>query len=201
MNIAISHQYTEQTGTIGKSLAFRRSVFGGLGGFSSVGALLAEDYVMGRMFTEAGYRVELAASSVDNVCQRKTVGNFIARHLRWGLLRSRVMPLIYPVEPLLNPIALALIGWALGLGAWVFAWALMLTLVRDTAGWWLLRGTDGLVRTVPLGICKDALCFGVWAIAPFMKHISWRGKRFRVSSGSRLYAFGPDEENIAGARS
>src|SRR6185503_15326279 len=36
---------------VGKSVLFRRSVFEKLGGMETLGAVLAEDYVMGRMFT------------------------------------------------------------------------------------------------------------------------------------------------------
>ncbi len=190
-NVAVSHVLTNETATIGKSMMFRRSVFTELGGFESVGSVLAEDYVIGRMFLEAGYRVTLATGVIRNICQRKSVRGFLGRHLRWGLLRSRVMSLVYPLEPLLNPIAVASFAWILGSAPWVFLWAVGLTLARDIFGWASLRGTKGLMRAVPWGIVKDAMLFGVWAIAPLLRHVSWRGKRFRVSSGSRLYAARP----------
>ena len=32
---------------------------------------------------------------------------------------------------------------------------------------------------------------GVWAAAPFMRHVTWRGRAYRVSAGTRLYAPAP----------
>jgi ceramide glucosyltransferase len=174
---------------VGKSLLFRRSVLESLGGMESLASVLAEDYVMGRMFTEAGYEVRLAHEVVRNVTVRQTTWAFVRRLARWGLMRSRLKPLAYPFEPLLVPVAVAALAWALGVDATIaFAWAATLTLLRDSVSWLLLRGRAGLLRAVPLGLAKDLLVVAAWAAAPWKRHVSWRGHRLRVSAGSRLFA-------------
>src|SRR5690606_5535251 len=92
-SLAVSSVLLPQAGAVGKSMLFSRARFEALGGLASVGSLLAEDYVMGRMFSAAGYRVRIASTTVDNVCTRTTVTRFLQRQLRWNLIRSRVMPL------------------------------------------------------------------------------------------------------------
>src|SRR5262249_33435225 len=152
----------------------------------------AEDYVMGRMFAEAGYEVRIAHEVVRNVTVRQTTWGFVRRLARWALMRSRLKPLAYPFEPLLLPVAVALASWALGAdGALALAWAAALPLVRAVVSWLLLRGRAGLLRAVPLGLAKDLLVLAAWAAAPFKRHVSWRGHRLRVSSGSRLFADAP----------
>jgi ceramide glucosyltransferase len=173
---------------VGKSMAFRRSELESLGGLESVSTVLAEDYVIGRMYKEAGYRVRLSPEVVRNVTMSTTLGRFVDRQLRWALLRSRLSPLRYPVELLVNPIAIALLAMLLGAGAWTLAWAAALTALRDGAQWLRLRGRAGLARALPWGVAKDMVMLGVFAVAPFLRGISWRGHALRVSAGTRVYA-------------
>jgi ceramide glucosyltransferase len=186
--LAASELLSGSAVVVGKSLMFRRSVLESLGGLESLASVLAEDYVMGRMFTEAGYTVRIADQVVDNVTVRASVWGFVRRQARWGLMRSRLKPLLYPLEPLLNPFAVGVAAAALDGSAVPLLWALGLALVRDTVSWLRLRGGDGLLAAVPLGLVKDALVLGAWAAAPWKRHVSWRGHRLRVSAGSRLFA-------------
>lgn len=188
-SLAVSSVLLPNAGAVGKSMLFSRSVFESLGGLSSVGSVLAEDFVMGRMFAEAGYRVKIARTTVDNVCTRTTVKRFLQRQLRWNLIRSRIMPLSYPLEPLTSPMFLALVAPFAGIHApLLFALGVTLTLVRDGLQWLRLRGTRGLLAALPLGPLKELALFGVWALAPLMSRVAWRQKRYRVAAGTRLYA-------------
>jgi ceramide glucosyltransferase len=171
---------------VGKSILFRRSVLESLGGLESLGSVLAEDYVMGRMFTEAGFHVRVATEVVQNVAVRQSLTGFVRRQARWALLRSRLQPLLYPFEPLANPVAAALVSLALGAAPlWVLGWALALATVRDGVAAALLRGHVG---AAPLGLFKDVLVLAAWAAAPFKRRVSWRGQRYRISAGTRLFA-------------
>jgi len=191
-SVAASERFGGHTITVGKSMLFRRSLFESLGGFESVGAVLAEDYIIGRMFRAAGYRVALASHVVENVCQRTTLEGFARRNLRWSALRCRLKPLVYPFEPLTMPIAVALLAPLFGapLG-WSLLWAVAVTLLRDVLSWRLLRTTQRN-RWIPLlGVPKDLIVLAVWAGAPFARRISWRGNRVLLSMGTRLYAGAP----------
>ena len=191
-SVASSQALWGRTLVVGKSMMFRRSVLESLGGLESVATVLAEDYVIGRMFGEAGYEVRLAEGVVQNVAQGTSVEGFLRRQLRWGLLRSRLKPLAYPFEPLLNPMAVALVApWFGVTGALPLAWAFGLVLLRDGLQVARLRGTRGLAVVLPLGPVKDLLMVAVWALAPFALWVSWRGRRYRVSAGTRVYAPGP----------
>jgi hypothetical protein len=134
--------------------------------------------------------VRLAAVTVENVCSHTHVSTFFKRHTRWGLLRSRLTPQLYPFEPLINPMFLAVLALATGSGT-ALIYATALTLVRDAVQWVALRGKKGLLAALPLGPIKELAMLGVWALAPFLGRVAWRGKSYRVAAGTRLYTARP----------
>ncbi len=193
--VALSQETSGEVAAVGKSMMFRRSTLVPLGGLEAVGRVLAEDYVLGKMFASAGYRVRLCGGVVDNVAVSTSCRRFFDRQLRWGLIRSRLSPALYALEPLSNPMLLALVAPLLGIAGWApLMLALCLTFARDALAWRRLRGDwEGLSDALPLGPLKDVAMLGVWLIAPFLRHVAWRGKRYRVAMGTRLYASAPQD--------
>jgi len=64
-------------------------------------------------------------------------------------------------------------------------------LARDALRRCRLRGRAGLLAALPLGPLKELAMIAVWAAAPFFRRVSWRGRRYRVGAGTRLYAEAP----------
>jgi len=78
----------------------------------------------------------------------------------------------------------ALAAW--GPGALV--WALAMWSARDVAQWWLLRGPRRAWIAALLAPLRDLAMLFVWARAPFVKHVRWRGNTVRLSAGTLVYA-------------
>ncbi|MBI5526592.1 MAG: glycosyltransferase [Deltaproteobacteria bacterium] len=193
--VALSEMFGGRTLVVGKSMMFRRSVLERLGGLNAVANLLAEDYIIGKMFRMAGYDVRLCRTPVRNVCRRTTVREFVRRNLRWSLLRSRLKPFVYPLELIGNPVAVALVAPVFEVPSfWPMVWALSMILARDSFQTLMLRGRGNLAFILPLGLAKDLIMLFVWAAAPFCRHVAWRGHRLRISAGTLLYAGEPMDE-------
>jgi ceramide glucosyltransferase len=171
---------------VGKSALFSRSTLARVGGLERFRDVLAEDFVLGKTFSRAGYDVVLAPTVLVNVTRGTSFTSAFKRLLRWSMLRFRLRPVAFALEPLTMPLAMLPVAWMV-MGPWSVAWVAALTLLRDAGGWWLLRGPARLWIPAVLGPLRDLVALTVWALAPFKKHVSWRGSRFRLGAGTLLY--------------
>jgi ceramide glucosyltransferase len=171
---------------VGKSALFSRRTLERLGGLRRLSDVMAEDFVMGKTFAHAGEKLVVAPTVLSNVTRVMSVRQMLTRHLRWTMFRFRLRPVTAALEPLTSPLALLPLAWV-GFGPWAIAWALSLVLLRDLGGWLLLRGARGALVPIVLGPLRELLLLGVWLIAPFKRHVSWRGKRFLLGAGTLLY--------------
>jgi ceramide glucosyltransferase len=171
---------------IGKSMSFSKSALERLGGFESVANVLAEDYVIGKMFQHAGYKVVVAPTVVDNITASTTVREHFDRNRRWAMLRWRLRPFAYILEPVTSPLSLLPVAWVL-MGPVAIGWAVMLLLVRDVGQWILLSGSRRAWVPLVLSPLRELMALAVWISAPFRRHLAWRGHRVRLSSGSVAY--------------
>lgn len=171
---------------IGKSMLFSRAELASFGGLARVADVMAEDYVLGRMFQLRGRRVAMGSTVIDNSLGALTWRAVFDRHLRWSMLRLRLHPHLWFLEPCTSPLVAA---GALGLvyGAKGVAAGLALMVVRDLVSWSLLRGRRELWAPLALGLARELVMVAVWIVTPWKRHVRWRGHTMRLESGTLLY--------------
>lgn len=184
---------------IGKSMLMRRSELATLGGFESLRHVLAEDYLLGLRYRDAGYRVVVSGHPVRTQNRQLSFSRFLSRHMRWAQLRRWCAlgpfcsePLLYATPwltaPLLVQESLTPSGLACGAAAVMLRIGSDGALARKVTGRWPSLATLALIPV------KDTVLLGVWMVALCRRNVSWRGHSLRIGPGTRLsLARGPND--------
>lgn len=187
-----------QTCVIGKSMFLRREVLEAIGGFEAAGGYLAEDYIIGRAVHNAGHRVVTAKMPVPTWNEGWTFTRFVRRHLRWAVMRRQVSRLAYATEFLLTPgpLLMLVLGVAIAFPEididprWLAAWVLF-DQALDYVTYTRMTGKPAPLVALLLNPLRQWLTLAIWALGWFVQTVEWRGKSYRVGSGSRLRPLTP----------
>jgi len=178
---------TGDAAVIGKSTLFSRAALEKLGGLTRLSCVLAEDFILGKMFQNAGLPVVIAPTVLENPNRDLSLSAAFARHLRWAMLRWRLRPAIALLEPVTSPLLMLPFAWSL-LGATSLLWLLTVLAIRDLGGWVLLRGWGRAWLPLLLGPVRELAAPVAWLLGLLKRHVTWRGQRLRLSAGTLLYA-------------
>jgi ceramide glucosyltransferase len=167
---------------VGPTMAARRQLIEQMGGFGRLKNYLAEDFVMGQLAAELGWKVGLTRYAIEHRIGTQTMRHNFAHRLRWNRSTRRSRPAGYLGQLFTYPIPWALLLVAVRPGWWplaavtlaVHAAGIRATSVRllggrMTARAWGLAGVAGLVS------------FGFWVGGLFGNSVGWRGQRYRLN--------------------
>jgi ceramide glucosyltransferase len=181
-------------------MAVRRRDLARLGGFLSVGEVLAEDHALGRRFLDGGFGVRTSLDVVENRNVACSVMRTIERHTRWSKIRRALFPAGFVTEPLLTPILAASVGLLLSPGKLTAAMlgvaclaqtAIALAAVRLLRGHWLA------LRYLPLEIVRSYVALLCWLRACGSRRIEWRGHAFLLKRGTAIVPLATAAERTA----
>jgi ceramide glucosyltransferase len=173
---------------LGATMAVRRDVLEAIGGFEALESYLADEYMLGKLTSDHGYKVELSPYIVDVTVNEPTLRDLFLHEIRWARTIRSVRPIKFAltfltdVLPLSILVALAVDLDASGLCLVGLALALRIRLHYAVR---VPLGVVGPARPwlVPV---RDLLSFAV-RIASFCGNsVSWRDNRYRVSPDGQM---------------
>jgi len=169
---------------VGPTIAARRRALLSIGGFERVKDYLAEDFVIGKFAAEAGHGVILSSYVIEHHIGSASLAENIRHRLRWGRSTRRSRPAGYLGQLFTMPLPLALLVFAATPAWWpllpvtmmvraLAAYAVSALVLRTRITWFLLP-------------VEDLMGFCFWVAGFFGNTISWRGRRYRLSSDGRF---------------
>ena len=178
---------------VGKSMLVERAALETFGGFGYFKDYLAEDFLIGEAFKKSGFRVSTNCTWVTNVSQTATLKSFFKRLSRWAKLRYHLRRPVYVAEILLNPIVVALAGWAaLGRrGAAVLAATVAAKIALEYANFLFVNPEDArrlrnhLLFPAAV-VIKDLVFLAVYLAPFFSSEVDWRGGRIEIGKNTLI---------------
>jgi len=172
---------------VGPTVTARRQAIEAIGGLARLRDYLAEDFMLGRLAAEAGWRVILSSHIVEHRIGSEGFRANMRHRLRWARSTRRSRPGGYVGQLFTNPLPLALALVAVWPDWWpVFLAAVLLRALAAwaTAGWVL--GDAGALRRWWLLPVQDLLSFGFWLAGFFGNTVEWRGRRYYLLPDGRF---------------
>ena len=167
---------------VGKSILISREALNAIGGIEALRDHLAEDYLLGKLVSKAGYRVVLSGDEIETTEVSRSLAQAWGRQRRWAILRKRLGGPAYAAELLASPLPW-LVGSLLAahgdfrfevFAATLYLFRISLEAATDTGA---IRTRAGDWILAPLRDLAVAALF--WA-GLFGRRTSWRGRSLLV---------------------
>ncbi len=179
----------------GATMAVRREVLDRIGGLAALGDRIGDDFMLGELVSEAGFRVALCPYAVRMTVADPDLHALWLHHLRWQRTVLAARPrgfagsLVTYVLPLAVLSALLSRSPAVS-GGLLAAAATLRAIVHEEARKTFASETHVSPWLIP---AADTFAFATWVASFFGPDVTWRGERFALGPGGRLLLFSPSK--------
>ncbi len=169
---------------LGSTMALRRQTLQEIGGFEAVSSYLADDYQLGRLVTERGYRVEFASAVVETGGGAGSWADVWRHQVRWSRTIRVSRAAGYYGSVVTQATFWALVAFAGGQW-WAGAAALAVRILAGIAvGAGVLKDAQVFwFWWIPL---RDLFGFAVWVAGCSGSTVYWRGRKLRLRPDGRI---------------
>jgi len=178
---------------LGPTMATRKEVLLKIGGLEPLADYCSDDYLLGKLADEAGYRVVLSHYVVDHIVLNHTFAKSMQHQARWmrSTRFSREWGHIGTGLTFATPFGILAMwaAWSLGwplLGLGLFTVSILNRICQSVAAGWLIARDRDSLRFCWLYPLRDLLGFLLWCGSFLGTTIVWRGERYRLLAGGKM---------------
>ncbi|MBD2354682.1 bacteriohopanetetrol glucosamine biosynthesis glycosyltransferase HpnI [Tolypothrix sp. FACHB-123] len=189
-SVLVSNQLENIKFAFGSTIIIRKQALEAIGGFNAIADYLADDFQLGYLPAQVGYRVFLSNYIVDHILDESTLADVIQRQIRWlrCIWVSRpwgYLGLVFTYGTVTSLLLLlvtkgSIIGWTGLVITWVLrlimAWVIGVRVFNDPV-------TKQYFWLIPF---RDLIHFAIWCYGFFGKAITWRGQQLQLIQGGKL---------------
>lgn len=195
--VLVARQLDGLNFALGSTILLRKAALEAIGGFQAVADYLADDYQLGHLPAQAGYKVVISDYVVEHVLATESLTNLIQRQIRWArcIRVSRIwgyLGLIFTHGTATSLLCLlasggSMLGWVVLSITWstrlAMAWIVGVRSLQDAVA-------RKFLWLVPL---RDLLSFALWCYSLVGNNIEWRGRKLKLVEGGKLVELAADQ--------
>jgi ceramide glucosyltransferase len=165
----------------GATIAIRRQVLAGIGGFAAIANQLADDYRLGELTRRRGLRTVLSEVVVEVCVAEPSFGDLVRHELRWLRTIRALRPIGYGFTFITFGAPMAALGALLAGGAGPVVGMLAITVLARVMLHLSMREPGSSLRQLAVLPLRDALNLALWVWSFVTRHVHWREVRYFVS--------------------
>ena len=199
-NVLVARKLEGMKFALGPTIAIRKTALESIGGFLAIADCVADDFQIGYLSAQAGYRVVLSDYIIEHAIATESFLDLINRQTRWNFCARVSRPWGYLGLILTHGIATSLL-FLIATGGSLLGW-ITLTItwtVRLAAGWIVgVRSLQDPVARKFLWLIPilDLMAFALWWYSLLCSTIEWRGQRLRLVKGGKLVLVTTDSAKV-----
>jgi ceramide glucosyltransferase len=180
---------------LGAVMAVRRDSLRAIGGIRATSEYYSDDFVLGNLISQAGYKVVLSQVKVGHVLTSRPFAKTFGDQLRWMQSTRYSRPWGHFGTGLTFAVPFGILGlmsagamghWTLGWA--LFAWAWLSRTIQSAIVGGLVIGDKRSLALCWLYPLRDLIGFFTWAGSYSSSAFEWRGELYRFTSGGRIVA-------------
>lgn len=175
----------------GVTIATKRDILEGIGGFKKLADYLAEDFHLGKEISEAGYKLCLSDYMVDIIPEKRNFFDFFTLHLRWAKTIRACRPIGYFFTSfckygIVCSLAYLLTSFFSTFAVTLFIAFLSVRIISATIISLKYTKDQKLILHLLFLPLNDILNFIIWCASYSGNKITWRGSKFLLKKGGRI---------------